>query len=301
VIARVAPAIVERRRGLSPTQFVVEHLQPRRPVILTDAIEPWTARAWTPARLQETVGARTVTIDGRPQSMRAYLDALMASTPERPAPHLRNAVLHRSLPELLADVTPLPPYLANNWLVDGYRLRPLQSFARDLAAPDLFIGPPGAQLRLLRHIYNVHSFAMQLYGRNEVTLYPPEQSALMYPEESADLYKSQILDIRDVDAARFPLFAQATPLTCALSAGETLFVPGGWWQSSRVVETSIHTLFSIANQSNWQELVDELHFRMHHHGGWRRAVSGPLRRYMTWLGRQKARESAVQQAIGRAT
>jgi hypothetical protein len=38
-----------------------------------------------------------------------------------------------------------------------------------------------------------------------------------------------VSDVRAVDPAAFPLFAKAAPLVVEQAAGETLFVPSGWY------------------------------------------------------------------------
>jgi len=50
---------IERRRGLSYAQFEREYLLPRKPVIITDALDECPARRkWTPDYFRERFGER---------------------------------------------------------------------------------------------------------------------------------------------------------------------------------------------------------------------------------------------------
>jgi hypothetical protein len=45
------------------------------------------------------------------------------------------------------------------------------------------------------------------------------------------------------DLARYPRFAQASPLTCELGPSDVLLLPSGWWHHVRTTETSISVNF----------------------------------------------------------
>ena len=57
-----ADARVPRVERLSYRDFVFDFQRKRRPVIITDATQKWSARAWTPESLKQKVGHRQVEI-----------------------------------------------------------------------------------------------------------------------------------------------------------------------------------------------------------------------------------------------
>jgi len=57
-------------------------------------------------------------------------------------------------------------------------------------------------------------------------LYPPSQVPLLRHRTQTDRYVS---DIRSVDPAEFPRFAEAHPIVVNQGPGETIFVPSGWF------------------------------------------------------------------------
>ena len=77
---------------------------------------------------------------------------------------------------------------------------------------EAYIGGSGAKFPILHYDgLHTHAFLMQLYGVKEYVVFPPDQSRYFYPRaETANV--TSILDIENVDLARFPLFAQARGL-----------------------------------------------------------------------------------------
>lgn len=91
---------------------------------------------------------------------------------------------------------------------------------------------------------------------------------------------SEITDVEDVDLRRYPKFAEASMIRFTLHPGELLFVPSGWWHTTRTLDVSIATVISFANASNWMLLVGNMFPR-----GWkRRAVFFPYALYLLALG-----------------
>src|SRR3954451_22707127 len=98
---------VDRRSGLPQREFAREYLEPLKPVIVTDAIEHWTARRkWTPAFFRDAYGSRSVTVDGVHHRLADLLDLIERSNASAPAPYLRNLGIADWAPELLADIQP---------------------------------------------------------------------------------------------------------------------------------------------------------------------------------------------------
>jgi histone arginine demethylase JMJD6 len=243
---------IERRHDLSHAQFVHDYLMLLKPVILTDALTPWPALGkWTPEMFKRKYGHVDVTVDGKDYKLGQFIDLAVSSSREHPAPYLRNQLLADWLPELIPDITPLPTCTEPNWLESKLFLR-----KKPLTSLEIFIGGEGSEFPVLHYDYlHVHAFLMQIYGRKLFVVYPPEQTPFLYAKEGVDTNKSNVGDLDNVDLRKFPCFANAVPTSFILEAGETLFVPAGWWHTTRMLSPSITMSANTANESNWAPFI----------------------------------------------
>jgi hypothetical protein len=69
---------------------------------------------------------------------------------------------------------------------------------------------------------------------------------------------SQIPDIEDLDAEKFPLFTKATSIRFKLEPGEILFVPSGLGHTARILSPSITVSLNRANASNWSNVTHDV-------------------------------------------
>lgn len=248
---------IERRDRLSYDEFVREYLYPHRPVIIKDGLEQWSANGkWTPEFFRSRFGDKTVRID-REYRLREYIDLVEASTPDKPAPYLFHLHLDEHFPELLADFSPLPKYLTPNWLGQKFLPGNVGKRIADHDRPGVFIGGVASSCARLHYDYQYHSFSFQLFGRKRFWLYPAAQTKYMYPEVDEPCL-SQIRNVERPDLAGFPEFVHATPQTCELQAGEFIFIPGGFWHTTRMLSVSISISINTANASNWPAVVRQL-------------------------------------------
>src|ERR1700704_6376354 len=96
---------IERRYRPSHTEFSHEFLYPRKPVVISGALDKWNARLrWTPEFFKQrygdvalhvenqpyTLGGFLPRKDGKPLLLGEFIDMVLASTMENPAPYLRN-------------------------------------------------------------------------------------------------------------------------------------------------------------------------------------------------------------------
>jgi len=247
-------ASIDRRSGLSHREFVTEYLQTLRPVILTDVIGHWKAMdRWTPQMFKDVYGGREVTIDGRSFTVAEFIDLVLASNRERPAPYMRNTLIEAWAPELLSDISPLPSCTKPNWFE-----RLLFPSRRSFTYLELYLGGSGASFPVLHYdSLHTHAFLMQVFGRKRFIVFSPEQSPYLYPGTRGGKSNSQINDVEHPDLARFPLFARAVPTEFVLEPGETLFVPAGWWHTTRMLSPSITVSANTANASNWSAFSED--------------------------------------------
>jgi ribosomal protein L16 Arg81 hydroxylase len=95
---------------------------------------------------------------------------------------------------------------------------------------------------------------MQIYGKKEFIIYPPEQEEFLYPS-SEKLNLSTVNDLDNPDLERFPLFAKSEPSNFVLEPGELLFIPSHWWHTTKMLTPCISVSANVLNESNWRELV----------------------------------------------
>jgi len=228
--------------------YIREHLDGLRPAIVQGALDHWPALGkWTPEFFRDRYGQLEVTVDGARWRLDALIQRILASSSKNPAPYLRNQPLPAWPRELLADISPLPECTRPNYLAS-----PLFPARGSQIALEFYLGGAGAVFPRLHYDYrHTHAFLMQLYGTKEYLVFAPEQEPCLYPGSGNESNKSSIPDIENVDLARFPLYARARGTRILLHAGETLFVPGGWWHTARIVTTSITVSINGASAGNW--------------------------------------------------
>jgi len=236
-------------------RYVREYVLPLKPVVITDGFDHWNARKkWSIDFFQQQYGDLPLTIDGKQLTMRNLIDQVKASTPERPAPYLRNKLL-KDLPEALQlDVQPMPECVAPNW----FEHRLLKTW-KDFCYVELYIGGRGAKFPFLHYDgLHTHAFLMQLEGVKEYVAFPPSQSPLMYAGEGETENKSAVDNVESPDLTRFSKFCNASGFRFKLHPGETLFVPSGWWHTARILSPSITVSINAANAANWKEFSHDL-------------------------------------------
>lgn len=262
---------IERRDELSVEEFRKRYLRDNRPVILTSAVRQWKALSrWTPEFFKAELGDIRFTINEDPNqeasykdnigqveyTMARFIDRVLASTDENPAPYFRNRVLSDLFPSLKGDIGPLPEYFEPNWLSDWYLVKYVGIVLNRGADIELYIGGKGGAFPVLHYDgLGTHAFLIQIYGRKQFIVYPPSQELYLYPSaEKRNL--SMINSVERPDLNRFPLFTKAVPIKFVLEPGELLFVPGHWWHTTKMLTPSITLSINTADQSNWGELVD---------------------------------------------
>jgi histone arginine demethylase JMJD6 len=262
---------IEHRTNLSYEEFAGRYLFANKPVVVTDALRSWKAlTSWSPEFFKRQFGDMKFTINedlkqkasyqdnvGTAEyTMACFIDRVLESTDEKPAPYFRNRVLYDLFPSLKQDIQPLPEYFLPNWLPERYLVKHVNEVLNRGAALEIYIGGEGGSFPVLHYDgAGTHAFLMQIYGRKQFILYSPEQEPFLYPSpERKNLSLINSIDNPDLD--KFPLFAKAVATTFVLEPGELLFVPSHWWHTTKMLTPSISISANVLNQSNWHELVD---------------------------------------------
>lgn len=264
------PFQIDRRKNLSYEEFAREYLYPLKPVIVTDALRSWQAlKRWTPEFFKQEFGEMTFSINEAPNqkgdykgnesgseyTMARFIDRVLESTDENPAPYFRNRILYDLFPSLKEDIQPLPEYLQPNWLSERYAVKYVGEVLNRGAAIELFIGGKGGVFPTLHYDgAGVHAFLMQIYGRKEFIVFPPDQDKFLYPSPERENL-SLITNVENPDLTKFSLFSRTVPTKFILEPEELLFVPSHWWHTVKMLTPSITLAANVLNQSNWHELV----------------------------------------------
>ena len=262
---------IERRANLSYEEFARDYLYASKPVVVTDILSRWKALLrWTPEFFKREFGDMKFTIEedlrrkvgykdtnGKVEyTMARFIDRVLESSDENPAPYFRNRVLHELFPSLKQDIEPLPEYFLPNWLPESYLVNYVGQVLNRGAAIEIYIGGKGGAFPVLHYDgAGTHAFLMQVYGRKQFIIYPPDQEPFLYPSPEKENF-SMINSIDKPDLERFPLFAKADPTKFVLEPGELLFVPSHWWHTTKMLTASISISINTVNQSNWHESVN---------------------------------------------
>ena len=251
-----APGWVDRRSGLGYEEFVRDYRDPRRPVVLADAARDWSIYAHgTPDWFRRNYGDHGVRVRGVDYRLGDLIDLLEASSVERPGPYPCKFEIAKVMRELLPDVTPrfalsLPDR-------QGHPLVPQRLFSA-VNNLEIFFGGPGGEFPYLHYdVMRLHAWITQLHGDKEFTLYAPGQEHLLYVNPDMP-WQSSIRDHHHPDYGRYPLFREAVRQTVVVHAGETLFLPCGWWHTARSLGMTISVAFDQLGRDNWSDFVGDV-------------------------------------------
>jgi histone arginine demethylase JMJD6 len=239
---------IDRAGGLSRREFIRRYRDPMVPVILTDATKDWPALSqFTFEFFKRELGDRTVVIGNKKHMLGAFIDLLLQSTPQTPAPYPCKLNARADFADL-ADAVPRFD-LANPDRVRS-RLLP-KRYLDGLYDLEVFIGGPGGEFPYLHYDYlGLFAYINMVVGSKEFTIYSPDQERLLYVNPEIP-WISTVENHHQPDLTKYPLLAQTRPVKVVLTAGETLFIPSGWWHTARSLTPSISVAFDQLCSSNW--------------------------------------------------
>lgn len=272
--------VIERRNNLSYEDFKKEYLNPRIPVIISDATSSWEANSWTPEWFKKRYPGKILQTDKGKMTMEEFIDNITLVSDE-PGPFLRELPLKDVFPDLMKHVNINLKYARPNWLGGKFIIPDVtRRLNRESYIEVNFCGR-----RIFPYLHiddlGVHTFINQHYGDKDFVVYSPDQTEFLYQKPGERF--SEIYDVDNPDLVKYPLFAKAKPIRVKLLPGECVFMPSGWWHTTRVNGTSLATVISIANESNWPDLIqiikDELKQRRRY-----RPIAGLYSLYLKSIG-----------------
>jgi len=267
--------MIDEVDGITIAAFRATYEQALRPLVIRGAVRHWPAVGkWDLRYLRNAIAPKSIRLKSNQSGCTEYtfpdhIDALRAHLhPPRAdlyapragrarnplPPYLTNANIHRHFPELAADLEPYCEYALPD--LSASPLLP-RDFMYDRYGVELLVGIEGHRFGCLHtDLGYIHAFLAQIHGEKECILFAPEDTRNVYPDPDSPL-TSAIDDIWAWDTARFPRLARATPYRLTLAPGDLLFIPSGWWHTTRMHTTSIGVTFNSVRPSNWQAFSKE--------------------------------------------
>lgn len=247
---------VDRRSSLGHAEFLSNYLRPRRPVILADAARTWPLYDLAnPDYFRAHFGSQRVRVRGKDYALGALLDLLQASTPEQPGPYPCKFAMAVEFPTLLDQVEPRFSYSLPDRQASSLLPQRLFNGVNNL---EIFFGGPGGEFPYLHYdVMRLHAWITQLHGDKEFTVYAPGQEHLLYVNPEIP-WQSSIENHHHPDYARYPLFREAVSQKLVVRAGETLFLPCGWWHTARSLTPTISVAFDQLGPDNWSDFVGDV-------------------------------------------
>jgi lysine-specific demethylase 8 len=232
-----------------------------KPLLIRRAISHWLAVSrWSLNYFASRFPAQRICLEKfDPMSEISYLEQTVRNEhKEVPFEYLRtelglgrtcyavreNSDIFRDIPSLLDDLDAFRPFSVD---ADSYK--------------SLWIGPEGYVTGM--HTDPGPTLVFQICGSKRVVLFAPSEAQRVYavrrdgvrerfsnmslrsslgPTELHDLAeRTGWADVQPFasDLSRYPLFADAEGLNCVLRAGETLYIPDGWWHAVKGLELAI--------------------------------------------------------------
>lgn len=227
---------VKRLDKPSKRAFYRECIAPLKPAIITGMIEHWPAfKKWNPDYFRKHYGQVTVPVEigglasekwkHQEMTLEAYL-TLLQTEPDPSQYYLSQYTFFQEYPELKQDVG-----------VPIYRSRFFYEPAK------FWFGPTGSYTPV--HWDIPINLLCLIYGKKQILLFPPEQSAHLYPysKDSGHQYRFSPVDVKNPDLEKYPQFRETEPFEAVLSPGEMLFIPTRWWHYTYSLELNIAVNF----------------------------------------------------------
>ncbi|KAI0954172.1 hypothetical protein AcV7_007480 [Taiwanofungus camphoratus] len=158
--------------------------------------------------------------------------------------HQRQAMEKDAKPELFYST---PDIFQDDWMNAYY------SACTDDDFRFVYVGAAGTFTPLHRDVYTSYSWSTNVYGRKRWWLFPPEQTEHLF-RKGREEHMETVYDVRDVNPDEYPGFVQAQPIVVEQKAGETIFVPSGWYHQVENLTTCISINHNWCNAVNLPSL-----------------------------------------------
>ncbi|CAO2837242.1 unnamed protein product [Amaranthus hypochondriacus] len=235
--------LVAKHAGLSLEAFLRDYYLLGLPVIISNSMDHWPARArWNSLDyLKRVAGGRTVPVevgknylcsDWKQEliTFSQFLERIKSSNTSAVPTYLAQHPLFDQIKELRKDIL-VPDYC----YAGGGELRSINAW----------FGPSGTVTPL--HHDPHHNIFAQVVGKKYVRLYAASLSEELYPHSETMLCNSSQVDLDNVDENAFPRVKDLEFMDCILDEGEMLYIPPKWWHYVRSLTPSLSVSFWINN------------------------------------------------------
>lgn len=230
--------------------FHKQYVRKGRPVVIENGARDWPALGrWSPSFFKDHFAGHPIITElsragSPPSEPRAYLsnryyvkrpidEAIAAMSGSKgDGGYITYAKFLHERSELLKDVRPLHQELG---FPDGLS----KAVCRRLSLPvGFWLGPAG--IVSPAHFDRHENLNVQIYGRKQWTLFSPAENRNLYFNQSDALrVLFSPVDVSNPDYERYPRFTSATGYETVLNAGDTIYVPPGWWHHVRSLDECI--------------------------------------------------------------
>ncbi|KAK7262554.1 hypothetical protein RJT34_30128 [Clitoria ternatea] len=239
-VKSLSSKLVVKKSALSLEKFLKDHYLCASPVVISDCMAHWPAKArWNSLDyLLRVAGDRTVPVEvGKNYLCTEWKQELITFS--------------EFLQRINSDGCSHggPTYLAQHPLFDQ-----INELRRDIFIPDYcfagggelqslnaWFGPAGTVTPL--HHDPHHNILAQVVGKKYIRLYAPSLSEELFPHSGTMLSNSSQVDLDDIDERKFPKVQDLEFVDCILEEGEMLYIPPKWWHYVRSLTTSLSVSF----------------------------------------------------------
>lgn len=228
---------------ISPEDFRINYLLPRKPLVIKDLTKSWPAHEkWNIDYFKKVAGALNVSLYDNSKAdpskpinsaaakmkMADYLD-LISNEPTELRIFLFNIFKH--VPELLNDIV-VPKHLMGGIIE---------------SMPSMFFGGSNSVTFLHYDIDKPHIFHSHFGGRKQVILFDNKWKRRLYCIPNAT-YALEDYNVLNPDFEKFPALKGVEGYEVFLEHGDTLFMPGAMWHWMKYLDGS----FSLSLRA-WDE------------------------------------------------
>lgn len=245
---------VDRRKGLSLSEFRQEYEIPNKPVVITDVVTEWPAIGkWTDEFLVQAFGAHKIHAGGFSFGLKDYLRYMEAVTEDRVDDqplYLFDKEFARKAPSLLEDYR-VPEYFQEDFFSYLEEERPDYRW--------LIVGPARSGSSFHQDPNCTNAWNAVIRGTKKWILFPPHVTPPgVHPSvDGADVATPVSLVEWFLNFYAESKDLECQPYECICKEGDLLYVPRGWWHLAFNLTDTIAITQNYVNASNLKHV---LHF-----------------------------------------